>query len=265
MTVETHHKTVSLDDLIVDPRVQRVEGLDQVRVRKMAESFNPLALGTITVSQRKNGSLVILDGMHRVAAARQAEHKAFMSAEVITGLTVQQEAELFLLLNAAKMPSAITKFLARVVMDEPAAVAMNTIVESHGWRVAPVDSNGCLIAVTAMERVYKRGAQADAEPGAVLDRTMEVVTAAWGHDRQAVNQHIIEAVGQLIDRFGPMVDTKKLVAEMQDTRPGILIGRAKNVRDFQGGTVPAAMAKILAGMHNKKRRTNLLPEWVWIR
>lgn len=55
-----------------------------------------------------------------------------------------------------------------------------------------------------------------------------------------------------------------------DTAGRLIDGRnraraCKVLRDVQGGTVPAALAKILAGMHNKKRRTNLLPEWVWIR
>jgi len=56
-----------------------------------------------------------------------------------------------------------------------------------------------------------------------------------------------------------------LVSEMQATRPGIVIGKAKALRDSQGGTLPAAAAKVLVGMHNRKRRTNLLPDWVWIR
>jgi hypothetical protein len=52
---------------------------------------------------------------------------------------------------------------------------------------------------------------------------------------------------------------------LADTRPGVLIGRSKALRDLQGGTIAAAMAKTLVGLYNKRRRTNLLPEWVWVR
>lgn len=265
--ITSHHKTVSIEDLVIDKRVQRMEGIDQPRVDKIAANFNPLALGTITVSQREDGRMVVLDGMHRCAGARKAGHKAFVNAEVIEGLTIAQEAELFLLLNATKTPSALSKFLVRVVMDEPEAVEISDILTAHGWRVTPQMGAGIITAISAVERVYVNGnstVQSGRHPD-ILDRTFEIVTAAWEHDQSAGQQHILLAVAQLIGRFGPSLDTAKLVKEMQGTRPGVLVGRAKVLRDAQGGTVPAALAKILAGMHNKKRRTNLLPEWVWIR
>lgn len=267
MTTTSHHKSVSLDDLTIDPLVQRREGVDIRRVDKMAERFNPLALGTITVWQRDDGRLVVLDGMHRAAAARQSGYGGLIDAIVIDGITIADAAELFLLLNNTKTPSAITKFLVRVVSGEKDAMAMSDIIEAHGWRVRPASGPGNLTAVTAFERVFRNagGAMAEGQHPEILDRTLDIVTAAWEHDQGAVDAHMLLAVAQLLGRFGPSIDTKKLVAEMQDTRPGVLIGRAKVLRDAQGGIVPAALAKILAGLHNKKRRTNLLPEWVWIR
>ena len=267
MSVTSHHKTVSLDDISVDLRVQRVEGVDQRRVDKIAADFNPLALGTITLSQRSNGALICLDGRHRQAGARKAGYVGFINAEVISGLTIQQEAELFLLLNATKTPSAISKFLVRVVKGDPIAVEIDTIIKAHGWHAAAQVGPGVITAVDALERVYVSGGgtvASSAHPE-LLDRTLEILTAAWERDQAAVQSSLLLAVAQLIGRFGHSLDTKKLVTEMQSTRPGVLVGKGKNLRDLQGGTVPAALAKILAGMHNKKRRTNLLPEWVWIR
>lgn len=269
MNVQSHHKTVSIDELTIDRRVQRYEGIDQRRVDKIARNFNPLALGTVTVSQRANGQLILLDGANRTAGARQAGYTGFINAEVITGLHIEQEAELFLLLNETRTPSAVSKFLVRVVMREPEAVEMDNIIQSHGWKVAAGSSktNGAVSAVTAFERVYRNGGGTVSEgvhPD-LLDRTFEILTAAWEHDAASVNGFLLLAVAQLLGRFGPSIDTKKLVAEMQDTRPGVLIGRAKNLRDAQGGTIPGALAKILAGLHDSRRRSNLLPEWVWIR
>lgn len=267
MSKRSHHKTVSVDELTIDPEIQRREGPDKRRVDAIAANFNPLALGTITVSRRADDTLIVLDGMHRVAAARQSGYKAFLHAEVIEGLTKPEEAELFLLLNETRTPSAISKFLVRVVMGEEEACEMNTIAQAHGWDVAPSTEPGHISAITALERVYRNGggAIANGRHADLLDRVLTIVTAAWEHDYKGANAHILLAVAQLLGRYGASVDTKKLVAEMQDTRPPVLIGRAKTLRDAQGGTVPAALARILAGMHNKKRRTNLLPEWVWIR
>lgn len=266
MTTSTYRK-VNLADLTIDPRVQRGEGVDRLRVKKMVTDFDPNALGTITVSERADGSMIVLDGMHRVDLCRQVDHKRPLHAHVVKGATIEEEAHLFLALNATKTPSSLSKFLVRVVMGEKAAVQMNEIVVSHGWTIGYNSDPGFLAAVDALERVYRNGGGTvpEGEHPDLVDRTLEILTAAWGHDGKAVQGHLMLAVAQLLGRFGGSVDTKKLVSEMQSTRPGVLIGKAKVLRDVQGGTVPAALAKILAGMHNSKRRTNLLPAWVWIR
>jgi hypothetical protein len=267
VTIKSTHKKITLDDLIIDPRVQRREGIDQRRVTKMVANFQPHALGSITVSQRDNGKMVVLDGMHRCSAVRQAKHDKPIQAHVLTGLSIQSEAELFNLLNNTKAPSAVTRFLTRVVMEEPTAVAMTEILAAHGWKVDVNPLPGCLAAVEALEKVYTSGGGtlSKGEHPELLDRVIELISAAWEHDTASVQGPMLLAVAQLLGRFGPSIDTKKLIAEMQATRPGVLIGKAKTLRDVQGGTVAAALAKILAGMHNKKRRSNLLPEWVWIR
>jgi len=267
VNTQSHHKTVSLDDLTIDPEIQRREGIDQRRVNKIASAFNPLALGVITVSQRADGRLVVLDGAHRSAGARQAGYTGFISAEVITGLTIAEEASLFLLLNETKTPSALTKFLVRAVTGEPEAVEMLAIVTAHGWTVRTASETGNIAAVTAIERVYRNGGGSlpDGRHPELLSRVLAIITEAWEHDSQSVSASMLMAVAQLLGRFGTSVDTKKIVAEMQATRPTVMVGRARVLCNAQGGTVSAALAKILAGLHNKKRRANLLPEWVWVR
>lgn len=267
MNPQSRHKSVNLDDLTIDPAVQRREGLNQGKINKIVAEWDPMALGTLTVSQRTAGTLVLLDGAHRCAAARRVGYTAHLPADIITGLTLQDEARLFLLLNTTTTPSAITKHLVSVVKGEPEAVEIDAILTAHGWKVAVSSEPGHIVAVSALERVYRNGggSLADGRHPDVFERVIEIITAAWEHDTKGMASSMLLALAQLIGRFGPSVDTKKLVTEMQATRPGIVIGRGRTLRDAQGGTVPAALAKILAGMHNSKRRTNLLPDWVWIR
>ena len=265
---KTIHRKVNVADLTVDPRpgLQRVEGLDRRRVARMAADFRPHALGSITVSERADGTLVVLDGMHRAEVCRSVGHDK-VPAHVYTGLTVAQEAELFHLLNQTKQPSAISRFLARVTLGDQAAVEMSEILAAHGWRVGTAPEPGNLASVEAMERVYRSasGALPKGTHPEILDQTITILTAAWEHDTTSVQGAMLEGVAQVLGRFGSQADVEKLVAEMSDTRPAVLIGKAKALRDVQGGTVPGALAKILVNAHNKRRRTNLLPEWVWVR
>lgn len=265
---ESKHRTVALDSIVIDPRVQREEGADQSRVNKLAANFNPDALGVVVLSQRADGTLVCLDGMHRTAAAKQAGYNKPLDAIVHTGLTVAEEASLFLLYNDKKDPSAISKFKARILAGDPVAVEMDRIISEHGWKVrAGASDPGVLTAIEKAEAVYRNGCRTLPE-GAhpeMLSNVLAIITAAWEYDPKSVNQSMLAGVAQLLGRFGKSVDFKKLIDEMSGTRPTVLLGKARTLADVQGGTVPAAVAKILVSMHNNRRRTNLLPEWVWVR
>jgi len=259
--MSSYQKSVSLDDIIVDQRVQRTEGPDQRRVDKMAAAFNPDALGVLILSERADGTLVCLDGMHRCLAARQAGHTALMESKVFTGLTLAEEASLFLLYNDKKDPSAVSKFNAHVVSGDPVAQDIERIVRCHGWRVTISTHPGCISAINKAENVYRTGAGSVAN-GAhpeILDRVLGIITAAWGHDPHGVHQSILAGMGQVVGRFGTLVDSDKMIAEIRGTRPESIIGSARSMAGVQRTSVSAALARDLARMHNNRRRKNLLP------
>lgn len=260
-------RKVSLDEIVIDLRVQRAEGIDQRRVAAMAATFDPDAMGVLILSQRDDGSLVCIDGMHRRSAALQAGFKKPVDARVFTGLTMADEAALFLLYNTKKDPSAISRFKARVMKGEEDAVALDGILHKLGWKISTAGEQGNLAAIEALEAVYRNGAGSVPE-GAhpdLAERTLTVTTGAWGYDPTGANAILLRGVGQLLGRFGDAVDVAKIVRELQGTQPRALVGRAKTLKDAQGGTSAAALAKILVSLHNNRRRTNLLPEWVWVR
>lgn len=260
-------RNVPVESLHVHPIVQRIEGIDHRRVDRMAKDFQPSLLQVLTVSEQSDGTLLVTDGAHRLTLCRQADYDRPLRCEVFTGLTIAEEAALFLGRNNAKMPSAISKFHARVLMGDTAAKDITRTLDEAGWKVSVSDEDGNIAAVDALEAVYVNGAGVLAK-GAhpdVLDRALRIITTAWEWDSKSSNGWIIRGVGQLVARFGENIDDHKLTEVMAGTRPTVLLGRAKSLRDIQGGTIPAALAKILVAMHNNKRRTNLLPEWVWVR
>lgn len=257
---------LSVDLPVYDPRVQRKEGVDERRVASMAEGFNPAALNVGNLSRRETGSLVIIDSAHRIALCKLVGHPT-MTFIIHEGLTLQQEAALFLLLNDFRAPSAISKFLARVVRGDADATAIFGLIESHGWHIQASAEPGCISAVAALQSIYDRaaGALPPGERPEIVDWVLGVVTAAWGHDPRGVHNLILTGLAQLRGRFGDAIQRQKLVSDMQHVGPAVLIGQAKTVQATIGGTHAAAMGRVLAGLHNKRLRTQLLPEWVWTR
>lgn len=215
--------------------------------------------------KRADGKYVVLDGQHRRAAALLVEFNGKVQCSVREGLTLQEEARLFLDLNNSKMVSPISKFQVRVIQGDPAAVAINRVLESMGWEVSSSNSDGRFRSVAAIERVYDGVGLADRGQIEWVEQVMLTITTAWGGDSKGPQSPIITGIGMMIARYGDAVDFDKLAAEMSKHTPGQLIGRARGLREAQGGTTAAAMAKVLVGLHNTRRRKNPLPDWVWVR
>ena len=260
------YELVPLDALTIDPRTQRQEGVNAARAAKIAEEWNPAAAGTLAVSRRHDGSLVCIDGAHRSAAARSLGIPE-LPALVYSGLTLAQEAALFVELNDFRSPSLLSRMLAGRVAGDPVATDVLNIIERHGWKISCSSDAGHFAAVAAAERVYRNGVGV-LNPGAypeLLDRSMNLLTVAWRHDRESAHQMILLGIAQFLARFGDGVDVAAFALALAQERPYNIVAKAKGLQSAQGGTVPAALGKVLTGLYNKRRRTGLLPEWVWTR
>lgn len=258
MTTQTTFAFIDPAALTTDLRVQRP--LDQIRVAELANKFNKDRLGTVVVSQRPNGQRIVLDGQTRRAAAIVAGYKGHIHAQIYTGLTLQQEASMFLDYNNSKAVSALDKFLVRVTEGDPVAVDINRIVNAHGWRVANGGADNTVQSVAALERAYLK---AGANGASHLESVISTITSAWGHGFAAMNAGLIGGVSELFLRYGADVDRPKMLREMQSTTPRTLLGRARSMKENRIVTdaLPVIVGRVLHTLHNAKMRKNVLPEW----
>src|SRR4051812_31723657 len=80
--------------LAVDASYQRPR--NERKIRKIANNFDPDALGVLYVSKRADGTYVILDGQQRHAALiEMGWQDQQVPCHVYTGLSVADEARLF--------------------------------------------------------------------------------------------------------------------------------------------------------------------------
>lgn len=263
MSFEPKLDKLRLDQLAVDYAVQRA--LDQVRSQRIADDFNPDAMGVLHVSARADGTYHILDGQHRRDAALKAGESPSqpVACMVYSGLTRQQEATLFLLLNATRGVSQLDKFRVRIEQGDPTAVRLNTMLHSHGWHLDNNMTAGGFRAVAALESIYNGGKVYEGTHFDVCEDVVRVITEAWGHNANGVRGEIINGLGAFLLRNRRGVDLHKLSTEMgkQEGGPLALIGHAKSLRQISGGNVAHAMAEILTNLHNKGRRSNRVPDW----
>lgn len=248
--------TIRISDLTTDARVQRP--LDTRRVETIAGKFNPAALGSITVSQRHDGSRIVLDGQTRTAAAKAIGYKGDIHAHIYTGLTLAEEASMFLSLNNTKQVSALDKFLVRLTEGDEIALDINRIAKGYGWTIKPGGANWTIQSVNALEKAYGAGGTNGAF---VVDRILKTITEAWAGHAVSGNAGIIAGLGLLFVRYGADVRGDKLVRELQNQTPRTLLGRARSLQDGQGGSLAAAVGRLTHTLHNNKLKTNILGEW----
>jgi hypothetical protein len=241
-------------DLSVDPNVQRT--MKKSRVENMANDFHPEALGVLTTSFRSAGMICIVDGQHRYRAAEMAGYQGTIETKEYRGLSLSQEAALFRLLNKTEKVSPIDQFLVACVEGDKAAVQLARYLDDNHWTVASSARKGSLSAIRSLERVYALKPEA-------AGQTLAVITAAYGHEPDAVQGSMLEGLGKMLAKYGDDVDLTDLAKRLSGYPGGVngLLGRARGLKVSQTGNLSAQVARCLVDLYNRGRRTTKLANW----
>lgn len=227
-------------DTTVDHRYQRE--LDAKRTERMAAQFNAELIGVPVISKRADGSYVRIDGQHRLAAAVSAGvGDVPILMEVFEGLTIQQEAELFIRLNGGrKAVVAIDKYKARIEAREPVALEIHGVLKKHGCRIATGRGRGIIAAVQAIEYAYYKGN---------LDRVVYVLSAWLDCDTAGFEGAFIRGVSLFLSLY-PDADLDLLVKKLSTASPRQLLTKMKN--EARQSTPTEGSVYVLVEIYNHK-------------
>jgi len=126
-------KTVGVNDLQIDDSYQR--SLNGVSVKKMAKEFNTNLLALPLVGVRSDGSMWVIDGQHRVAAAKLASVPT-IDVRLVSGLSTAQEAQMFVdaNINTRRLTGA-NFFWASYRAENPQILAIALAYEQNGYTI----------------------------------------------------------------------------------------------------------------------------------
>lgn len=205
-------------DLNVDPSYQR--DLDVFRVKTMAKEVDLDRIGVLLVSLRKDGSMWVIDGQHRVAMLIEAGMgNTVVQCEVWEGLTVAREAKEFRARNGGRRGvRALNDFKAALKARDPLAVEMNKVVESVGLSVSPDKARRRVCAVHALAWAHKRN-------GNLADVLSILTTWTDGH-QAAYDGRIIKGLSIFLSKY-PDADRGQLLRKMAPLTPAQLLIRLK--------------------------------------
>lgn len=244
---------VTPDSVTTDSQVN-TRPVDRAWVtRKLREGYDEKRIGVPTVSARPDSTFVWLDGQNRGELMRTAGHgKQKIPMKVFRGLTLAEEAELFLGLNDNRRVASIYKFLAEVTAGRPEALEINRIAAEFGWSVADTGTTRAIHAVSALSSIYR----STTEPGVALRRTLSVVTEAWGHIPEAVNANILLGLASVLNE-NPEIHLASLVKKLGtfDGGPASLLGKGRGYRSTTGCTVTQGVDQVIRTTYNTGRRS----------
>lgn len=255
-------EVIQVGDLEVDKEIQR-DHLDLNRIEKMKAIYNEAALGVITVSRRNRVTNVVIDGMHRrQLVAEVTDGAGAMLCHVYTGLTIAEEAAMFLALNYSTQPTSLDKFRVRVRGGDPVAVDIDRLVKGEGWVIQKDPGNATIQAVRAVERIYAKSVKFDYEPN-LLMLTLRALTRAWGRDQDVSNGILLEGMAAFLAVGGERVDFDSLVHKLSGYKNGAygLLTNGKALRSTKAVAAPMAIAELLTNEYNKGKGSKALPAW----
>lgn len=183
--------------------------LSTERLKHLRSNFDPLAVGPLVISRRADNTLWVVDGNHRRVVA--FEHGILtLPAMVHSGLERWQEADLYTKLGTVLGQTPWTRFRAKLVAGDEAALDIVKIAERFGLEISGAygKAPGRIQAVARVEWIYARGGEE------ALSWVLGFLSSAFGDERDAFGEMQLEGTFGFYVRYADKVsreDVARLV------------------------------------------------------
>lgn len=130
----------TIAELRIDPSYQRsVEtGASQALIRRIAQHWDWGLFQPLVVARRDDGTFWVVDGQHRLAAARLRNDMYDLPCVVTQYASAGDEAATFVALNVQRRPlSALDLFNAAVTANDESATEIALMISAAGLALAP--------------------------------------------------------------------------------------------------------------------------------
>jgi hypothetical protein len=251
---ETIADWVPISRMFVD-KYTRPVGEAQIN-RMLRNGFSVNKLGMIMLSLRADGRFAILDGNHRVQAARKYGLSK-MAARVFIDLSYEQEAELFEAFNTVNRPNALDRFRARIERKELQALEIEEILQRHEMRVGlNGPALGTCQAVGGLDRAYT-------ELGPIgLEEVVSILHDAWGQERRAWVENMLSGMRLFWHRYRNEVERKRLVEQLSLVTPERLLAEAGAVTLSRSPSPGTQVGRTMLDRYNRGLRVRKLADWI---
>ncbi len=201
--------------------------------------YQPIVIASVAHDNGTGGGYVVVDGQHRLEAAKKHPLIDRLPAYIVSA-DLAQQARAFVVLNARRIGvTRLQRFWASYAADDPVARRIHRICADAG--VAITRSGGVLppkttFATFTLEKLLPLG-------GGAITTALKVLAETHGDARDAFKSPLIFALVQVA--AGRTFSRRRLVEVLKAVDLDQFMGRAKSWRGQNGGTLEKAAEREL--------------------
>lgn len=235
-----HTEKLRISELRIAPAAQRV--LDPLRVNNIAAHFIMGKMRQVVVSHR-DGHYYTVDGQHAVAAAAKVlpEGNSYLvECRVHEGLTLSEEAELFLALNNQKAVNRNRVYAVGVTQGHGPAFEVNQVLSGLGLAAGP----GGIIAVGALMKVHK-----DYGP-LFLRELLSLILEAFDESDDRFAGDLMKGLARFLAKYRTKIVFARLIKVLRQTTAADIIRDSARIAVKNKST---AIVSVIIGHYDYRR------------
>lgn len=233
----------TVGELGIDATYQRALGRDNITlIRAIAKDWDWTLCQPLIVARRHDDSLWVVDGQHRLLAARLRSDIYDLPCIVVHYGSIEAEAQGFVALNTRRRPlTAYALWRAAIASNDAQALALQAMLAGHGMHVeSGADYKnwkpGGLNNIGALQKLFR------AEPNR-LDRVLGIIAAAFPGEVLQFGATFVQAINNLI-KLIPF-DDGALVEQLRGRTQGQWADRFSALAGEPGHTLYTAAPEVL--------------------
>ena len=226
-------------------------GTKAAQVANIIKKFNEAKLDALLVSEQHNGTYHVIDGAHRTEALREMGYTHTM-ARVLTGMTYEQEADLFASQNEdVRILTGLDCYKAGVIAKKDIYLSIERILSENGFQVGKGKDFRSIAAIQTLLTILNEYGDK------VLDESLCLIANTWNGLAKATTREFLIGVAEFVRRYG-MAD----FAERMKDKYAVICYEYSDImrnREFFANTpntVRRVFCRVLVGQYNRGLRSN---------
>ena len=249
------------DKINIDYTYQR-DNIAKARILKICQSWSWVAFGCLIVGRRKDGTLWVIDGQHRLLAAKNRSDITTLPCLVFQIRSSQEEAKGFHSANTMRGPvDSYHRFRALLIAEDPTAVAVQNLVQEDGYEFVIKGTNRSsksykLNIVSTMYEAFKEDPLRATTIWKICVRICakgETVTINLFRGLWAVDKHFAKT------KVGVLAPDSEYVKKLASVGQDEILREIAKVRAYHGSGGEKADGQGIINVLNHRRR-NRIPD-----